>query len=63
MRDYTPPKSIKLIEGKFAYDETVTLEVDGKLVKRKVHYGTLDGLYVVVKGEKIGFGSFDKEEL
>lgn len=61
MEDYTPPKSIKLIEGKFAYDETVVLEIDSKLAKRKVYYGTLDGLYVVVKGEKIGFGSFDKE--
>ena len=45
---------IKLIDGEFYYGEVVTLEVDNKQIKRKVNYGSLDGLYVLIKGEKYG---------
>lgn len=44
---------MKLIDGVFKYGETVAIDVDGKLIKRKVHYGSLDGLYVEVDGERI----------
>lgn len=43
---------MKLIDGIFKYGETVAIDVDGKLVKRKVHYA--DGeLYVDVDGKRI----------
>ena len=45
---------IKLIDGEFFYGESVTLEINGKQIKRKVNYGSLDGLYVIIKGEKYG---------
>lgn len=45
---------IKLKSGVFSYGQTLILEVDGKEIKRKVHYGSLDGLYIVIDGEKIG---------
>lgn len=43
---------MKLIDGIFKYGETVAIDVDGKLIKRKVHYA--DGeLYVDYNGERI----------
>lgn len=45
---------MKLIDGVFKYGQTVAIDVDGKLVKRKVHYGILDGLYITIDGEKYG---------
>lgn len=43
---------MKLIDGLFKYGETVAIDVDGKLIKRKVHYA--DGeLFVDVNGERI----------
>lgn len=43
---------MKLIDGLFKYGETVAIDVDGKLVKRKVHYA--DGeLFVDVDGKRI----------
>lgn len=56
---------MKLIDGIFKYGETVAIDVDGKLIKRKVHYA--DGeLYVDYNGERItesdisGIKKFDK---
>ena len=46
---------MKLISGEWSYGNTVIIEVDGKTIKRKVQYGILDGLYIVYKGEKIGY--------
>ena len=43
---------MKIIDGLFKYGETVAIDVDGKLIKRKVHYA--DGeLFVDVDGERI----------
>lgn len=43
---------MKLVDGLFKYNETVAIDVDGALVKRKVHYA--DGeLYVDVNGKRI----------
>lgn len=58
--NYFVPKSIKLVNGIFSYGETVILNVDGKEIKRKVKYGTLDGLYVTISGVKYGRTDFDK---
>ena len=44
---------MKLIDGIFKYGETVAIDIDGKLYKRKVHY--YDGeLYVDIDGKRIG---------
>lgn len=48
---------IKLIDGTWSYGQTVIIEADGKRMKRKVKYGTLDGLYIIYRGEKIGYGT------
>lgn len=43
---------MKLIDGLFRYGETVAIDIDGKLYKRKVHYA--DGeLFVEVNGKRI----------
>lgn len=57
---YYVPKSIKLINGSFSWDETVTLSVDGKIIKRKVRYTSLDGLHVVIDNCKYGRTDLDK---
>ena len=56
---------MKLVDGLFKYGETVAIDVDGKLIKRKVHYA--DGLlYIDYNGERIdeqhidGLYKFDK---
>ena len=58
--NYYVPNSIKLVSGSFSYGETVILNVDGKEIKRKVNYGSLDGLYVVISGVKYGANHLDK---
>lgn len=46
---------MKLIDGIFKYGETVAIDIDGKLYKRKVHY--YDGeLYVDIDGKRIKEG-------
>lgn len=54
-----------LVDGIFKYGETVAVEIDGKLLKRKVHYK--DGvLFISVDGKTYtsnqfsGEGTFDK---
>ena len=43
---------MRLVDGIFKYGETVAIDVDGKLLKRKVHYA--DGeLFVEVDGQRI----------
>ena len=43
---------MKLIDGIFKYNETVAIDVDGRLVKRKVHYA--DGeLFVDIDGKRV----------
>lgn len=43
---------MKLIDGIFKYGEEVAIDVDGRLVKRKVHYA--DGeLFVDIDGKRI----------
>lgn len=49
---------MKLLSGTWSWGEIVTLEVDSKIIKRKVHYGTLEGLYVLINGEKCGKRAF-----
>lgn len=51
---------MKLVKGEFSYGNTVEIEFDGKIIKRKVHYGSLDGLYVVIDREKIGHKTLNK---
>lgn len=46
---------MKLINGIFAYGQTVTIDTGKRKIRRRVHYGILDGLYVVIDGEKIGY--------
>lgn len=46
---------MKIVQGEFYCGETVFIELDGKIITRKVHYGILDGLYVIIDGEKIGY--------
>lgn len=60
--NYYVPKSIKLVSGDFFPGEFVVLNVDGKLIKRKVYYGNLDGTYVVIDYSKYGITDFDKKE-
>lgn len=50
---------MKILAGEWKWDEKVTLEIDGKVITRKVKYGSLDGLYITYKNEKIGYGSFE----
>lgn len=46
---------MKLIDGLFKYGETVAIDVDGRLVKRKVHYA--DGeLFVDIDGKRVKEG-------
>ena len=46
---------MKLIDGVFKYGEEVAIDVDGRLVKRKVHYA--DGeLFVDIDGKRITAG-------
>lgn len=46
---------MKITNGEWKCDATVTIMLDnGKEVKRKVRYGSLDGMYVVIDGEKVG---------
>lgn len=43
---------MKLIDGVFKYGETVAVEIDGNLMRRKVHYA--DGeLYINIDGRKV----------
>lgn len=50
---------MKLIDGIFKYGETVAIDVDGKLVKRKVRYA--DGkLFVEVDGKTITKNELNK---
>lgn len=51
---------MKILDGEFYYGKTVTLEIDGKIIKRKVHYGSLDGEYILYDYEKIGKRAFQK---
>ena len=56
---------MKLIDGLFKYGETVTVEIKGKLYKRKVHYAD-DKVYISIDGKKYvkadfaGSAPFDK---
>ena len=57
---------MKLIDGIFKYGETVAIDMDGRLIKRKVHYA--DGeLFIDVKGQRIkendlsGIKRFDQD--
>ena len=59
MKNCSVPKEIKLIDGDFSYGEIVTLLVDGEEIKRKVNYGSLDGLYVTIRYAKYGMTDFD----
>ena len=56
---------MKLIDGVFKYGETVVIDVDGKLLKRKVRYAN-GSLYIDIEGQKFfgkdisGVSTFDK---
>lgn len=51
---------IKYIKGSLTYGDTVVLEVDGKQIKRKVHYTSYDGLYVVIKNERVRVADIER---
>lgn len=51
---------MKLIKGVFKYGETIEIEYNGKIIKRKVRYDTLNGLYVIIDYEKIGESTLRK---
>ena len=61
MTKYYVPKSMEIVDGFFSYGQTITISVDGKIVKRKVHYGSLDGEYIVFQGIKYGLTDMDKK--
>lgn len=42
-----------LLDGLFKYGETVAIDVEGTLYKRKVHYALESGNYVNIGNEKI----------
>lgn len=43
---------MKVIDGYFLENQSVTIEIDGKQVERKVRYNRADGLYIVYKNRK-----------
>ena len=43
---------MKKIKGEFFEGQTVTVEIDGQPVERKVRYNRPDGLYIVYKNRK-----------
>ena len=43
---------MKLIKGDFFEHQTITVEIDGKQVNRKVRYSRMDGLYIVYQNKK-----------
>lgn len=53
---------MKLTKGEFSYGKTVEIEYEGKTIKRKVHYGILDGCYVIIDNEKIGERTLTKNQ-
>ena len=54
---------MKILEGDFIYGNTVVIELDnGAVIKRKVRYESLEGLYVLIDGDKIGIKSFSKAQ-
>lgn len=46
-------KGMEIVSGTFLYGHTVGLIIDGKELKRKVHYTTADGCYIVYQNERI----------
>lgn len=54
MANYNVPNEIKYISGEWKIGETVTLDVDGKRVSRKVNWHYLEGEFVTINGLKIG---------
>lgn len=47
---------MKLIDGDWGFDRIVKIQLDnGKIISRKVRYDSLNGLYVVINGEKFGY--------
>lgn len=43
---------MKKIKGRFLEGESVTVEIAGRPVERKVRYNRTDGLYIVYKNTK-----------
>lgn len=43
---------MKKIAGEFFEGQTVTVEIDGRPVERKVRFNRTDGLYIVYKNTK-----------
>ena len=43
---------MKVIGGYFLENQSVTVEIDGKQIERKVRYNRVDGLYIVYKNRK-----------
>lgn len=42
----------KLIKGEFFQNQTITVEIDGKQIERKVKYSRMDGLYIIYQNRK-----------
>ena len=43
---------MKYISGNFLENQQVTVEIDGKIITRKVRYNRADGLYIMYKKRK-----------
>ena len=43
---------MKLIKGNFYEHETITVEINGKQIERKVKYNHMDGLYITYQSRK-----------
>ena len=43
---------MKYISGNFLEDKSVTVEIDGKQITRKVKYNRADGLYIIYQNRK-----------
>lgn len=43
---------MKIISGRFLENKEVTVEIDGRQIKRKVRYSCSDGLYIVYQNKK-----------
>ena len=44
--------SMKYISGNFLEGKSVTVEIDGKQITRKVKYNRADGLYIIYQNRK-----------
>ena len=54
---------MKFISGKFLENEEVTVEINGKIITRKVRYNRADGLYIMYKNQRTKLENGTKYEI